>query len=342
MRNWLLTLFFGFGRFNFFRPQTYKKTSRSVAIQVKPLPAHRRPDSFSGAVGQYELDIQRPSAAEFKLNEPFTYSIKFTGKGNAKRIQAPSFKLPDGLESYDTKVTSEYFENGNSYKTFDFLLTARKPGLIVIPQASFSYFDPEREDYVEKKIPAWQIRILPGPKGIINDSHTFQTGKQAADAEDVLPSPEAIISSPLLSKKAKKTLWAAVYVALTLILIGKALTSFGLVQRKQSLQMQIQERWKVIYNLESQGHFRDMGRAVLNLIHDALSEIATKKGETSNQLLENIPTRLQKKIKKPLTGLIDHFETLSFAPEDIVEKMNKKQIHKDLKQLESLLQDVFK
>ena len=333
--------FFGFGRFNFFRPQTYKKTSKSIAIQVKPLPTYGRPDNFSGDVGQYKLDVKKPLATEFKLNEPFTYSIKFTGKGNAKRIQAPSFELPEGLESYDTKVTSEYFEDGNSYKTFDFLFTPRRPGLISIPQTSFSYFDPEREEYVQQEIPAWQIRVLPSSK-VVDDSHTFQTDQQAPEAEDVLPSPEVAISSPFISKKAKRTLWVAVYAALILILIGKALISFGLIQRKQSLQMQMQERWKAIYALESQKRFRDLGPAALSLINEALSEVATKKGETISQLLENIPTRLQKKIRKPLTDLIDRFETLSFAPENIAEKMDKEQVHRDLKQLESLLQNIFK
>ena len=333
--------FFGFGRFNFFRPQTYKKTSTSIPIQVKPLPIDGQPNSFSGAVGQYSLDIQKPSGTEFKVNEPFSYSIKFTGKGNAKRIQAPSFELPEGLESYDTKVISEYFEDGTSYKTFDFLFTPRKSGLISIPQTSFSYFDPEKEEYVEEKIPAWQINVQASSE-IVNDSHTFQKNQQPTVSEDVLPSPETAISSPLLSKQTKTVLWISVYAALLLILIGKALTSFGLTQKKQNLQLQMKERWKFIYHLESEKRFRDLGPAVLSLINDTLSEVATKKGGTVNELLENIPTRLQKKVRRPLTDLINHFETLSFAPEDIAEKIDKKQIHKDLNQLESLLQNILK
>ena len=218
-----------FGRFNFFRPQIYKKTSKSIPIQVKPLPTEGRPDSFSGAVGQYKLDIQKPR--EFKLNEPFAYSIKVTGRGNAKRIQAPSFELPEGLESYDTKVDSEYFEDGSSYKTFDFLFTPRKSGLISIPQAIFSYFDPEKEEYIEEEIPAWQINVQAGSE-IINDSHTFQTTQQTTAIEDVLPSPETSLSSPLISKTTKKLLWIFVYLAIFLILISKALISFGFIQKK--------------------------------------------------------------------------------------------------------------
>ena len=337
---WSPILFFGFGRFNFFRPQTYQKTSKSVAIQVKPLPIDGKPDGFSGAVGQYKLDIQKPR--EFKLNEPFTYSIKVTGKGNAKRIQALSFELPEGLESYDTKVDSEYFEDGSSYKTFDFLFTPRKTGLISIPQTSFHYFDPEKEEYIEEEIPAWQINVQAGSE-VFNDSHTFQTTQQTTAVEDVLPSPETTLSSPFISKTTKRLLWIFVYTALFLILIGKALISFGFIQKKQNLQAQMKKRWETIYALESKKRFRDLGPAVLNLINDALLEVATTKKEgTTAELLENIPTRLQKKTGKPLTDLINHFETLSFAPEDMAEKIDRKQIHKDLKQLESLLQDIFK
>ena len=338
--------FFGFGRFNFFRPQTYQKTSKSIAIQVRQLPKEEQPHNFSGAVGQYKLDIQKPSGTEFKVNEPFSYSIKFTGKGNAKRIQAPTFDLPEGLESYDTKVTSEYFEDGSSYKTFDFLFTPRRHGLISIPQTRFSYFDPEKEEYIEENIPAWQINVQANSE-ILNDSHTFQPTQQTNVSENALPNPEMSISSPLLSKKTKKILWISIYISLFLILIVKALKSFGLVLKKQNLQIQMKERWKVIYDLESKKRYRDLGPAVLSLINDTLLEVATtKKGGTTNELLENIPTRLQKKIKnllmgKSLTDLISHFETLSFAPEDVAEKIDRKQIHKDLNQLESLLQDIL-
>lgn len=333
--------FFGFGRFNFFKPQTYTKKSKAIVIQVKPLPIQGRPDDFSGAVGQYSLDIQEPEQTKLKLNEPFNYSLKFTGKGNAKRIQTPAFRLPDRLESYDTQITSEYFEDGSSYKTFDFLFIPRRSGLISIPQTTFSYFDPQKEMYVQEQIPSWQIDVLSGPV-IAEKSHTFQKAKKTSALEDVLPHPKLTISSPLFSKKTKRILWTLVYTGLLFILIGKALIGFGVVRRKQSLQSQFEQRWKTIYNLESQGRFRDVGVAVLKLMNDELSEIATRKEVTASQLLENTPSRLRKKLKKPLIDLIARFEALSFAPQDAVERIDQKQIHKDLKELEYLFQDIFK
>ena len=333
--------FFGFGRFHFSKPRTYTKKSKTITIQVKPLPNQGRPDNFSGAVGQYSLDIQEPQQTKLKLNEPFNYSLKFKGRGNAKRIQAPLFLLPEGLESYDTKITSEYFEDGSSYKIFDFLFIPRKPGLISIPQTTFSYFDPQKQIYIQEQIPSWQIDVLSGP-AIAEKSHTFQKTDKAATLEDTLPNPKMTISYPLFSQKTKSILWVTAYVGLLFILITKALIGFGVIQKRNSLQAQFEQRWRAIYDLESQKQFRDVGVAVLKLVNDELSEIATKKEVTTSQLLENTPSRLQKKLKKPLIDLIARFEALSFAPEDAVKDIDQKQIHKDLNKLKYLFQDIFK
>ena len=51
---------------------------------------------------------------------------------------------------------------GEVIKNLIFLFIPRRPGVISIPERSFSYFDPQQGSYVQKAIPAWQIEVLPG------------------------------------------------------------------------------------------------------------------------------------------------------------------------------------
>ena len=326
---------FGFNRFSFSRGKTYQNKSNEIAIQIKPLPIENQPEGFSGAVGQYNLILQKPKTTEMKVNEPFSYTLKFEGKGNAKRIQLPKFNLPEGLESYDTKTTSKYLQNGHGYKEFEMLLIPRKPGELSIPPIRFSYFDPQQETYIQKEIPSWQINVSPSLTST-KTSHTFKQEIKTTNIEDILNQPEVVISMPWLSPETKKILWIIIYIGLFLILTVKALWSFGLMNKKQQ-QVTFEERWKVIYELESQKQFRQLGRSVLQLVSDRLTQISTKKDVTIEELLANTPLRIQKKLKEPLTELLIHFETLAFASEDVVEQIDQQQIHKDLNKLKQVL-----
>lgn len=328
-----------FSRFGFGRSETYKDASEQINIQVKSLPAEGRMEHFSGAVGQYDLKISKPeNQTPIKVDEPFHYVLRFEGRGNAKRIGRPTLNLPEGLESYDTKTASEYFEDGRSYKEFDFLLIPRKAGLMSIPSFQFSYFDPSQERYIQKDIPAWQANVLPGQR-LQESSHTFKTRPEASVLEDRLPDPEVLFSMPLLSQKTKKVLWVLVYLLLLFILIGKVFRDFGWKARSSHFTKDMEKRWKLIYQKEAQGQFRDMGVLALKLIQESLSQISTQSGVTIQELLEQTPPRLRKKLEKPILTLSKQFEALSFSSHSVIDK---KQIQKDLKELEALLRDVFK
>jgi len=129
--------------------------SKSLSVEVLPLPEENKPASFNGAVGQFSYKVE-PSRTEIKANDAFNLKIGISGKGNLKLLDAPKLNLPEGFETYDPKIV----ENGNS-KTFDYLIIPRTEGEFILKEFDFSYFNLESKKYVTIPSPEIKIRVLP-------------------------------------------------------------------------------------------------------------------------------------------------------------------------------------
>ena len=123
------------------------KTS-GLHLEVLPLPKEGRPESFAGAVGQFDIDsiVSNPHPAP---GDPANLVVKIGGRGNFKGMGAPVLTQTDGWRSYPP---SDKFDSSDelSYtgvKSFDFTLIAQYPQK-ESPGCEFSYFDPTNAKYV--------------------------------------------------------------------------------------------------------------------------------------------------------------------------------------------------
>ena len=123
------------------------KTS-GLHLEVLPLPKEGRPESFAGAVGQFDIDsiVSNPHPAP---GDPANLVVKIGGRGNFKGMGAPVLTQTEGWRSYPP---SDKFDSSDelSYtgvKSFDFTLIAQQPQK-ESPGAEFSYFDPTTAKYV--------------------------------------------------------------------------------------------------------------------------------------------------------------------------------------------------
>lgn len=133
-----------------------KVKSNPVTIEVLPLPEEGKPASFTGAVGKFNYKAEATKTT-LKANEALNLKIVISGSGNLPLVDAPKLNLPEGLESYDPKIT----ENGNS-KTFDYLIIPRNEGNYELKDLDFSYFNPETKKYVTIDSPGIPLHVLPG------------------------------------------------------------------------------------------------------------------------------------------------------------------------------------
>ncbi len=156
-------------------PMTLKTASASV--NVKELPESGKPTDFAGAVGNYKFETSLSNKAT-KTDEPITYTLKISGTGNLKFVDAPTLKFPAEFEVYDPK-TKENISNGadgmSGTKQYDYLLIPRQPGEYAIEAKTFSWFEPSSAKYFTVKSPEFTVKVSGEPSKNVN-ANTAATG----------------------------------------------------------------------------------------------------------------------------------------------------------------------
>lgn len=138
--------------------------SKSLKINVKPLPAEGRPASFNGAVGKFTINADVDDN-RVKAHEPVNLRITISGTGNIKLIDEPEISIPDIFEQYDPKVEEKINRSGSEItgeKTIEYVLIPRKEGSYTIDPISFAYFDPDAESYKMDKTAPVRVDVEPG------------------------------------------------------------------------------------------------------------------------------------------------------------------------------------
>ena len=156
--------FFGGGREVFNVPR--KVQSQRATVQVKALPAGA-PASFSGAVGNFTMDTQFPSE-RIAANSGATVTVKISGTGNLTFVQAPKLPLPTSFEQYNVKTTESINASAagiSGDRQFEYPFIARAEGTYDIEPIEFTYFDPQRVQYVTLKSKPLTLEITPDARG---------------------------------------------------------------------------------------------------------------------------------------------------------------------------------
>ena len=156
-----------------------------VSIQVKSIPTAGRPASYAGAVGRFQMTAQL-SSTKARTDDAITFSVKISGEGNMKLIEAPKVELPESFEVFDPKVKEQIVNSPGGmkgFKQFDFLIIPRMPGKYTLPAQSFAYFDPERKQFTEEKTPVYELEISGQPSTVSAQPSTSTTPTQ--DVKDM-------------------------------------------------------------------------------------------------------------------------------------------------------------
>lgn len=156
--------FFGGGREVFNVPR--KVQSQRTTVTVKPLPSGA-PSSFSGAVGRFTMDTQ-PPAERIAANSGATFTVKISGTGNLTFVQAPKLLLPTSFEQYNVKTTESINTAStgiSGYRQFEYPFIARAEGTYDIEPIEFTYFDPQRVQYVTLRSKPLTLDVTPDVHG---------------------------------------------------------------------------------------------------------------------------------------------------------------------------------
>ena len=155
---------------DFFGNVIYDQTSQLIStgmrrINVKNLPTQGKPDSFSGAVGEFEFDVIL-NKNSLRATESFQAELKVKGSGNLKLFDLPNILVPNSMELFDPEREELINTNlsgmsGSISKLFTII--PRFQGNFPIEEVEFSYFNPETEKYKILKSPRLTIDVYDGP-----------------------------------------------------------------------------------------------------------------------------------------------------------------------------------
>lgn len=134
--------------------------SKSLTVNVKPLPREGKTENFSGGVGRYKISAE-VDKTEVEVNEAIALTVKISGQGNVKSIPEPTLPELDGFRvekaSTDYKVSNLNDQLGGT-KTYEYLLIPRLPGNHRIEPITLNYFDPGLKKY--KNASTAQIELI--------------------------------------------------------------------------------------------------------------------------------------------------------------------------------------
>ncbi len=158
--------------FNMGRAQQVPLTLKTsaVSVNIKDLPENGKPADFAGAVGNYKFETSL-SNKEAKTDEPITYTLKISGTGNLKFVDAPELTFPDEFEVYDPKTKESITNTADGMsgtKQYDYLVIPRQPGEYKIETKSFSWFDPGSAKYFTTNSPEFTVKVAGEPSKNMN------------------------------------------------------------------------------------------------------------------------------------------------------------------------------
>ena len=174
---------------DFFGNVIYDQTSQIIStgmrrIIVKDLPELGKPDSFSGAVGNFEFDVIL-NKNSLRATESFQAELKVKGNGNLKLFDLPDILVPNSMELFEPEreelISTNLSGMSGSVSKF-FTVIPRFQGNFPIEEVEFSYFDPNTEKYKVVKSPRLTIDVYDGPvigNTITNDNSNIITSNDS-------------------------------------------------------------------------------------------------------------------------------------------------------------------
>ena len=177
-------------------------SSPNRKIRVKPLPEDGRPENFSGAVGNFQFEIQT-NKKSLEVSEALQVIAKVKGVGNLKLFKIPKPNMPGNLEVYEPEHNEKInttLKGMNGFIADNFTVVPNVPGKYPIPSVAFSFFDPISKKY--KTLFSEELLIdVKGGVGIVGtstqnnkqqvqtSSKLFSSFKSATELEKISESP---------------------------------------------------------------------------------------------------------------------------------------------------------
>lgn len=176
-------------------------------FRVLPLPANNVPPNFTGAVGNYTLNVAA-GPTNVATGDPITIKVQISGRGTLSALTLPPNEW-DGFKSYPPTAKTETTDalGIQGTKTFEQVVSAESVSIKEIPPLAFSFFDPEAKQYQTLIQPAFPLTVRPGGATVVpviaaNTTNPDAPQPPAQDIVHIKPRPGTLaqVSPPLIQQ----------------------------------------------------------------------------------------------------------------------------------------------
>lgn len=150
-------------------PKTLK--TKSVPLNVQPLPEVGKPANFTGSVGQYNITVQ-VDRRKLEIRKALTLSLQITGSGNIKTVSPPQIPTISGFRIAPQNLVNTTNDNTRVYT---YAITPLKVGILLIPKIEYVFFNPNKHTYQTTQTPPILITILPNPNDPVDSEPDSQS-----------------------------------------------------------------------------------------------------------------------------------------------------------------------
>ena len=141
--------------------------AEATGIRVLPIPEEGRPASFTGAVGDFRLDVQaKPTDVE--VGQPVTLTLTLqdaSGRANLDSLLPPALASNPELTK-DFRVPTDALSGevvGNA-KRFTVTVRPTRAGIEAVPPIEFSSFEPATKSFRTVRSPAIPLTVRPASR----------------------------------------------------------------------------------------------------------------------------------------------------------------------------------
>jgi hypothetical protein len=314
----------------------YNIKSDPVTIEVMPLPPTK--NEFSGAVGQFTIkgDLDKSSV---KTNDAVNLNIVLSGKGNFKLIDSLPVKFPADFDHYDPKVTDHLTtatSGVSGARSFNYLLIPRHEGKYTIPAEQFTYFDPQKKNYVTLSLPEFNLDVA---KGTSNAAVTMTQGVNKEDikllGQDIRyihtdQEPATIVGSYFLFSPIFYAGLCAPFLAFSIIVFARRryieMNKDIVAVKQRGATRMAKKRLNAAYKHMGANNKEAFYEEVLKALNGYLSDKFTI--PVSELSRDNVTSKLTEKNTKPdtlqkLIAALDNCEYARYAPAAVTSNLTE-------------------
>ncbi len=170
------------------------RQSSPLTLRIRALPTEKRPNDFSGAIGQIQMSASvTPLSLDLGQNQKLTLTV--SGKSPLSRFTPPSLgNLPD------VHVVGRIEKRSLRQVILTYELRPLVDSLKKVPSIRLSYFDPARQQFAFAATRPIPIEVRPSPEG----KHRLPGAKPRPKRHETMAPKRA--NAPPTSRKPKKAI----------------------------------------------------------------------------------------------------------------------------------------